>query len=295
MGTRRSKLAQIQTERVLLSLRDAWPDLEIHTEYITTSGDRVIGPLRAAGKGAFTGALEDKLIAGQIDIAVHSLKDLPVGPPQGLMLGAILARSTARDALVSSRGWILEALPTDAVVGTSSVRRMAQLRAWRPGIRITPMRGNVDTRIRKVQDGEVDAAVLAEAGLDRLHVKKTSYRLIPLEVMLPAPGQGALAVECRAADTDTLRLLKAIDSADDRHTTVAERTFLKAMGGGCAAPVAAYARKKGDSLVMDASVMAPDGSATVRVHGQGTCAIELGKALAQMARERGAGELMQDA
>ena len=295
VGTRRSRLAQIQTEQVLVSLRDAWPELEIHTKYIATSGDRSMGALRDMGKGAFTGALEQELVAGQIDIAVHSLKDLPTELHQGLMLGAILMRATARDVLISNHGWMLDELPPDAVIGTSSVRRRAQLRAWRSGVRVVPIRGNVDTRIRKMQDGEVDALVLAEAGLSRLCVKEVSYTFIPLDVMLPAPGQGALAVECREADTATVRLLKAIDSADDRRATEAERSFLNAMGGGCAAPVAAYARTEGDSLVMDGAVMAPNGSAVIRVMGRDTSATELGETLARIACGRGARKLMHDA
>ena len=293
-GTRRSKLAQLQTQQVLAKLRVAWPELKVHTEYIVTEGDRISGSLRAAGKGAFTGALEEALGAGQIDIAVHSLKDLPVTLPGTLVLGAICLRSSPRDVLVSASGWTLEEMPPGATVGTSSIRRAAQLRAWRPGIRIIPVRGNVDTRMRKMQTGEVDALVLAEAGLKRLCLEEVPYTIISYEIMLPAPGQGALAVECRKEDKQIQRRLTAIDSAGLRQEAAAERAFLRAMGGGCATPVAAYARTEGDSLVMDAAVIAPDGSETVRVHGNGTSALELGNALAARACARGARRLIQN-
>lgn len=293
-GTRRSRLAQLQTQQVLVKLRAAWPELEIHTEHIVTEGDRISGSLRAAGKGAFTGALEEALMAGQIDIAVHSLKDLPVTLPSGLALGAICLRSSPRDVLVSASGWTLEEMPPDAAVGTSSIRRAAQLRAWRPGIRIIPVRGNVDTRLRKMHAGEVDALVLAEAGLKRLCLEEVPHTVIPFGIMLPAPGQGALAVECRKEDKEIQGRLTAIDSPGLRQEAAAERSFLRAMGGGCATPVAAYARAEGDSLVMDAAVIAPDGSETVRVQGNGTSALELGSALAAMACARGARRLIQN-
>ena len=245
LGTRASPLARAQTERVAASLRAAWPGLVCEARPIVTRGDRTQRsgePLPAiGGKGLFTAELEQALRAGEIDLAVHSLKDLPTEEAAGIVLGAVCQREDVRDCLVARDGLTLAALPARAVVGTSSLRRAAQLRALRPDLEVRSVRGNVDTRIRKVREGELDAVLLAAAGIHRLGLEDAVTEWLPPEVMLPAPGQGALAVQCREGDEALLALLAAIDDPAARAATAAERGFLRALGAGCTAPVAAYA------------------------------------------------------
>lgn len=206
VGTRGSALARRQTEWVCAALRQAWPAVELRLKYFTTAGDRLLDkPLpEIGGKGVFTEELDNALRIGEIDLAVHSLKDLPISDTPGLGLGAVVAREDARDVLISVGGCTLAALPPGARVGTSSLRRSSQLLASRPDLTVVPLRGNVDTRIRKALSGEYDAIVLAAAGVLRLGLHDNIAEYLPLEVMLPAPGQGALAVECRAGDTAVL-------------------------------------------------------------------------------------------
>jgi hydroxymethylbilane synthase len=296
IGTRGSALARWQTDWVRARLQTAWPDLECQTRLFTTSGDRILNkPLpEIGGKGLFTEELENALRNGEIDLAVHSLKDLPIDDAPGLTLGAIPVREDARDVLISRNGWTLDTLPRGARVGTSSLRRSAQLLALRPDLTLLPLRGNVDTRIRKAMNGEYEAIVLAAAGVLRLGLGEHITEYLPFEVMLPAPGQGAMAVQCRADDASVLELLRPLDDPTPRAAVTAERAFLKALGGGCSAPVAAYAISNPQSLIsMTGRVASPDGCRVIRVSGVGADPIALGAELARKALAQGAGEILK--
>lgn len=292
IGTRGSLLARWQSEWVLTALRANWPDLSSQQRLFTTSGDRQLDkPLPAiGGKGLFTEELEHALLAGEIDVAVHSLKDLPVAVTPGLALGAICERADARDVLICPSGAQLLHLPPGARVGTSSVRRSAQLRLARPDLAILPLRGNVDTRLRKAQQGDFDAIVLAAAGVRRLGLEAAITEYLAFDVMLPAPGQGALAVQCRASDDATLALLAPLNHAPTRAAVEAERAFLSHLGGGCAAPIAAYAECSGAVLTLTGLAAAVDGLASVRVTGEGTDPHALGEVLARQALADGASD-----
>ena len=294
-GTRRSMLALAQTRQVAAQLHQIHPGLTVEIRPIVTEGDRTEGPLRQAGRGAFTGSLESALQEGEIDFAVHSLKDLPVETPHELILAAVLNRISARDALVTNEGIVLEDLAPGSRVGTSSQRRRAQLLAWRTDLEIIPVRGNVDTRVRLLEDQEVDGLVLAEAGLLRLGMNGVLHTPINPEIMVPAPGQGALAVECRRSNEKARRILEPLDCPQLRDATTAERTFLRALGGGCSLPVGAWAQWKNGSLSMTALVSARDGSRSVRVNGRGRRAQDLGRSLAEEACHQGAFELLNNA
>ncbi len=299
LGTRTSKLALWQTNHICTLLRAVWPDLICEIVHFSTQGDKTQAegkPLpEVGGKGLFTAELEEALRSGEIDLAVHSLKDLPVENAPGLTLGAIPQREDVRDALIARNGWTLATLPAAARVGTSSTRRAAQLRAIRPDLDITSIRGNIDTRIRKVSNGNYDATLLALAGLNRLELGGVISEILGLDVMLPAPGQGALAVQCRQHDPEVLHLVKPLDNLAARAATYAERSFLAALGGGCSAPVAAYAAgADGDFLRLHALVAAPDGSQIIRVAGDGSSAL-IGQQLAQKALSQGADDILQRA
>ncbi len=296
VGTRTSALALRQTGLVVEALRAARPGLEVEVVRVVTRGDRTQAsgvPLPEIGtKGLFTAELEQGLRAGSIDLAVHSLKDLPTEEPAGVTIGAVCLREDPRDALVTRGGATLASLPSGATVGTSSVRRAAQLLAARPDLRVVPVRGNVDTRVRKVRDGELDAAVLALAGLLRLGLDGDVGEVLPLELMLPAPGQGALAVQCRADERRTLEALAAIDDAGARDAVTAERAFLRDVDGGCSAPVGAYAEVVRPGIVRLRIVVSYlDGRDVVREEGEGE-PVEIGRALAGRALAAGAGRVL---
>jgi hydroxymethylbilane synthase len=263
---------------------------------VTTDGDRdQATPLQAiGGQGVFTSALERALRAGEIDFAVHSLKDLPIEQSGDLSLAAIGSREDARDALVSRNKWTLASLPKGARVGTCSTRRSAQLKAIRPDFTLLPLRGNVDTRVRQVESGAFDAIVLAAAGLHRLGLHHVITQYLSLDEMLPAPGQGALAVQCRADDVRTCAIIAPLDEAAVRGATDAERGVLEGLGGGCSAPVAAYAETLDGGLSLRAVVASHDGQTMVRVDARGALANAraLGLALAAQARAQGAGALI---
>ncbi|MFN2106745.1 MAG: hydroxymethylbilane synthase [Candidatus Promineifilaceae bacterium] len=294
IGTRKSQLALWQTNHVRKELLAAWPELAFAVRTFTTTGDQVLDrPLPAiGGKGLFTEALESALRSGEIDIAVHSLKDLPVADPPGLTVGAVLSRADVRDILISRAGFDLQTLPPGAVVGTSSLRRQAQLLAARPDLEVRSIRGNVETRIRKVMEGQYDAAVLASAGVQRLGLNDHEGRLLSLNEMLPAPGQGALAVQCRAADEDSLALLAAINDEAVRSAVTAERSFLYALGGGCAVPVAAYAQATDEGWQLQGLVADPAGRPLVRVSDCGRDPLALGQELAGQAALAGANAIL---
>ncbi|HET9915284.1 MAG TPA: hydroxymethylbilane synthase, partial [Anaerolineales bacterium] len=266
-ATRPSPLARAQTAHVIRSLQAAWPDLECEEQIITTQGDRIVdGPLpEIGGKGVFTGELESALLAGEVDAAVHSLKDLPVEEMPGITIASIPARDAAFDVLVSANGQTLADLPEAARVGTSSPRRRAQLLACRPDLTILPVRGNVDTRVRKLISGEYDAIVLAAAGLTRLGLQEHITEILPLDVMLPAPGQGALGVQCRAEDQETLKLLASIHDPLTFAAVTAERAFLAELGGGCSLPVGAFAQKNDGQIILTGGVVSVDGKRAIRL------------------------------
>lgn len=251
-ATRGSALALVQTELASQALRVLDPGLTIETVEVRTEGDRDRStPLSVlGGRGVFVRAVEEALLEGRADIAVHSLKDMPTTQLPGLVLAAVLPRADLRDALVSREDGTLADLPPGARVGTSSRRRAALLRALRPDIEAVEIRGNVDTRLRRVAGGEYDAAVLAAAGLERLGRIGEASELFAPERFLPAPGQGAIVVQCRADDAATIERLAAIDDRMTHLATDAERGFLAALGSGCSLPVGAYARIDGGTLTL---------------------------------------------
>ncbi len=293
-ATRPSALARRQTAHIISLLQAAWPGLECREQVITTAGDRVLDrPLSELGeKGLFTRELEKALLCGEAHVAVHSLKDLPVEKTPGIVLGAVPARDSALDVFIAPNGETLSNLPKGARVGTCSLRRTAQLLAHRPDLNILPLRGNVDTRLRKAVNGEYDAIVLAAAGLNRLDLEKHITETLPLDLMLPAPGQGALAVQCRADDTETLRLLDAIHDAATYAAVSAERAFLSGLGSGCSLPVGAFAQKNNGTIILTGAVISVDGKQSVRLSAAGVEPQELGERLAQLVLERGAVDLL---
>ena len=296
-ATRPSALARWQTAHVIQLLQAAYPGLECTEDVITTTGDRLLDrPLpEIGGKGLFTSELEKALLTGNVQAAVHSLKDLPIEESPGLVIAAIPEREAAQDVLVSAAGQRLMDLPEGARVGTSSIRRAAQLLARRPDLAILPLRGNVDSRLRKVWNGEYDAIVLAQAGLLRLGLQAHISEVFPLEVMLPAPGQGALAVQCRADDEETQRLLAAIHHPLTAAAVEAERAFLSGLGGGCSLPVAAFAQKNNGTIILTGAVISPDGKQEIRLSAADADQDpqKLGQRLADLVLERGAAELLK--
>jgi len=297
LGTRASTLARWQTAHVGAMLRAAHPDLACEEITISTEGDRdARTPLpEIGGKGVFTEALEQALRAEEIDLAVHSLKDVPVEDLPGLVLAALCCRTDPRDVVIAREGWTLDTLPAKAVVGTCSTRRSAQVLALRPDLRLADLRGNVDTRVRKAREGAYDAIVIAAAGVTRLGLGDAISEYLPLERVLPAPGQGALAVECRTDDAATLALVRTLDDPVVRAAVLAERGFLEGLGGGCAAPIAAHATVDGHGMVRVRGLVASlDGRRVIRVEAMGAArdARAVGLGLAAEALQRGAGELL---
>ncbi len=298
IGTRASRLALWQTDFVVRLLVAAAPGTECRTVPIQTHGDASDRPLtEIGGRGVFTEKLEEHLRSGEIDVAVHSLKDMPVEEPAGLVVGAVVGREETREALVSRGHVSLASLPMGAIVGSSSTRRQAQILSRRPDLVIRPIRGNVETRIRKVREGQFDATVLAGIGILRLGLEIEITEWLETEEFLPSPGQGAIAVQCRIQDDAMLRLLDAIDQKDLRAAITAERAFLRELGGGCAAPVAALALVEPStrSIRMRGKVLSPDGSRSVDVEGAAEDPMELAGQLAQTALRAGAAEILAEA
>jgi hydroxymethylbilane synthase len=294
-ATRPSALARWQTARVIQLLQAAHPGLVCREYVMTTTGDRVLErPLpEIGGKGLFTRELEEALLSGRVHAAVHSLKDLPVEDTPGIVVASIPERESAHDALVSAQAWTLSDLPEGARVGTCSLRRAAQLLARRPDLIILPVRGNVDTRVRKVLQGEYNAIVLAQAGLTRLQLQAHISEVFPLDIMLPAPGQGALAVQCRAEDRETIALLSAIHDPQAAAGVSAERAFLSGLGGGCSLPVAAFAEKNDGTIILTGAVISSDGKQAIRLSAVDNEPHRLGERLADLVLERGGGELLK--
>jgi hydroxymethylbilane synthase len=284
LGSRGSPLALWQARHVAARLQGAWPELAVDITIIKTEGDqRTDVPLTSSfGKGVFVKEIEDALLNGAIDLAVHSLKDLPTETPDGLAIAAIPARHDARDALVSAKARAVAKLGVGAIVATGSPRRRCQLLHARPDLRFTLVRGNVDTRLRKLREGQFDALILAVAGIERLGLTDAPFSPIPYSVCLPAPGQGALAIETRAGDEPTRRLVAPLDDATAAACVAAERGFLAALGAGCLAPAGALATIAGGSLRLDAMLGSPDGKTLKRESTEGppSQAVALGAALA---------------
>ncbi|HSL29674.1 MAG TPA: hydroxymethylbilane synthase [Anaerolineales bacterium] len=294
-ATRPSVLARWQTVRIIQLLQAAHPGLECNEHLVTTAGDRLLDrPLpEIGGKGLFTGELEEALLSGKVHAAVHSLKDLPVEDTPGILVAAIPEREAAYDVLVSAQGWTLFDLPEGARVGTCSPRRAAQLLVRRPNLNVLPLRGNVETRLQKLWNGEYDAIVLAQAGLIRLGLQAHISEVFSLDVMLPAPGQGALAVQCRADDVITRELLATIHDPVTAAAVYAERAFLASLGGGCAVPVAAFAETHDQTIILTGAVFSEDGKQIISLSGAGMEPDKLGKQLADLVLERGAAELLK--
>ncbi len=300
IGTRKSELALWQANFVAAALQRVYPSAKVELVTHVTQGDKILDqPLaQMGGKGVFTAELETALLAGEIDCAVHSLKDLPTENPAGLILGAVTERARVNDVLISRSGLALEDLPQGATIGTGSLRRTAQLRMYRDDFNIIDIRGNVPTRVNKVfaENSLYDAIILAQAGVDRLNLSARITQILPLELMLPAPGQGALGVQCREGDDRFAALTHLATLA----CVTAEREFLSALGGGCAVPVAAYATLNGDELFLRGRVGSVDGSQTIDVEATKpfdesfpqNLARELGQQAGQMALANGANSLL---
>ncbi len=296
IATRRSPLARWQANHVAALLRAHEPGLEVRLHELVTRGDKIldVALARVGGKGLFVKEIEDALLAGQAEMAVHSMKDLPAVLGEGLAIGAMPEREDPRDALCSPRHRTFAALPEGARVGTSSLRRGAQLRSRRPDLRIEVVRGNVETRLRKAGEA-LDAVVLAYAGLKRLGLAEHATQVFSTDEMLPAVAQGALAVEARDSDAGTLARLAPLDHPGTRQRVEAERGLLRRLEGGCQVPIAAHATLEGGRLTLRALVASIDGREVVRGERTGPAAEarSLGEALAEELLARGAGEILR--
>ncbi|MDZ5444640.1 hydroxymethylbilane synthase [Micromonospora sp. 4G57] len=299
LGTRGSALAMAQSGQTAEALTAA-TGRDVELVEVVTAGDRSSAPVHRLGVGVFVSALRDALAARTIDFAVHSYKDLPTAAAPGLHIAAVPPRQDPRDALVAKGGRTLAELPPGAVVGTGALRRIAQLHALGLQLEVTPIRGNVDTRLRRVlgPDADLDAVVLARAGLARLGRTDVITETLDPMLMLPAPAQGALAVECRADDTDLVELLAVLDHAPSRAAVTAERALLATLEAGCTAPVAAYGElaegDAGEEIYLRGAVISPDGTRDLRLSRTGTPAdaAEIGKALAAELLELGADSIL---
>ncbi len=298
IGTRGSKLALWQAQHVAARLRELNPGLVVELQHIVTTGDKILDvPLaQIGGKGLFTKELETAMLAGEIDLAVHSLKDMPTELPPGLILTATTTRLDPHDAFVSRRYGSLAELPTGATVGTSSLRRKAQLLRLRPDLRIENLRGNLDTRLRILDEGQYDAIVLAAAGLRRLGWSDRITALLSPEECLPAVGQGVLAIEARAADAEVLAAVAGLDDAGSRACVTAERTFLAVVEGGCQVPVGVYGRMTGEKLSLQARILSLDGMRCVEGEtvGDPAQAAILGDSLARRLLAAGGAEILAE-
>jgi hydroxymethylbilane synthase len=300
IATRRSRLALWQAEHVRQRLKALRRGLEVELVPLSTRGDELleVSLAKEGGKGLFVKELEAALAEGRAEIAVHSMKDVPADLPPGFALAAILAREDPRDAFVSQHHANLAALPVGAVVGTSSLRRQAQIAARYPALAIRPLRGNVDTRLAKLDRGEYAAIVLAAAGLKRLGLETRIRSHLSVEESLPAAGQAALGIECLAARADVIDLVQSLQNADASACVRAERAVNRALGGSCTIPLGAYAEKAAESaggrLRLRALVASPDGKRMARAEGEGEAARpeELGLRVAGLLRERGAAEIL---
>ena len=297
IGTRGSLLAKWQAEFVRKQLF-AVAGVEAEIVIIKTSGDKLqMSPLsQIGGKGIFIKELEEALLEETIDLAVHSVKDIPTDTPSRLMFPAVCRRADVRDCVVGANGATLATLRQGARIGTGSLRRQAQLRHLRPDLDVRDLRGNVDTRLRKVESGEYDAVMLAKAGLDRLGWSERITEILAPEIFLPAVGQGAVAVECRLRDAEAAEVVAGLDDAETRTAIIAERALLAALHGGCQVPLGAWARMERGELVMEACVCSVDGLQYVKQRATSAPeqAAELGKNMASLLIEAGAQEILEE-
>jgi hydroxymethylbilane synthase len=286
----------LQDEEVLRELRPLYPDVDFQVVTVRTRGDvNASGPLTGMGIGIFVKEIERELLEGRLDMAVHSLKDLPTKLPEGLALGAVLHRQDPRDVLVNRWHCPLDQLPQGARIGTSSPRRQAQLKRLCPQAVAVPIRGNVETRLRKALGEECDGAILAAAGLIRLGLAEHVAEYLSPQQFVPPPGQGALAVEVRADDSDMLELLRPIEHPETRFAVTAERAFLEKLGGGCQLPVGAYARSEGELMLITVFLSSPDGRKAFRAKLEGLThdPLQLASDAYLALVERGGGELLE--
>ncbi|MDB5084416.1 MAG: hydroxymethylbilane synthase [Bacilli bacterium] len=295
VATRRSSLALTQTAQVCGALESAWPELTINTLQLTTRGDQIVNVSlsKVGGKGLFTQEIEDALLAGQADFAVHSMKDMPTEFPAELLIGAVPPRLDPRDVLISRSGAPLMQLPHGARVGTSSLRRALCLKEARPDLEVVNLRGNIDTRIRKLDTEGLDAIVLAAAGLLRMGWISRITEYLSVDLMLPAAGQGALAIQCRADHQEMLDILKAIEDPVTRIAITAERTFLKRLNGGCQVPIGGHARIAADGRIRFlAMVGTPDGATVLHAQAEGVDPVAVGNEAANELLARGAAAIL---
>ncbi|MBW4553402.1 MAG: hydroxymethylbilane synthase [Aphanocapsa sp. GSE-SYN-MK-11-07L] len=300
IGSRKSQLALVQTYWVQETLQKHFPDRSFEVHTMSTQGDKILDVALAkiGDKGLFTKELELGMLNQETDFAVHSLKDLPTNLPEGLMLGCITERENPADALVvhsNHQDKQLDTLPAGAVIGTSSLRRLAQLRHHFPHLAFKDVRGNLNTRLAKLDAGEYDALILAAAGLQRLGFSDRIHQVIPTEISLYAVGQGALGIECREGDTEVLSLLKVLEHRPTAQRCLAERAFLRELEGGCQVPIGVNTRFEADQLVITGLVASLDGQKLIKdtVSGLPATAEQLGLELAQRLRQQGAQEILE--
>jgi hydroxymethylbilane synthase len=293
IGSRGSQLALWQANHIAALLQEQGHEVEL--EIIKTTGDKItdVALAKVGTKGMFTKEIEDALAENRVDLAVHSLKDLPTELPPGFELVAVTTRVDPRDVFLSVRFDTVDDLPIGARVGTSSLRRQAQLKAIRPDIVVHPLRGNVDTRVRKLEQGEYDAIILAAAGVTRLGKTQFVKQVLSEEIMCPAAGQGALGIEIRAADVEMRKYLAFLNDPDSRSTTTCERALLNRLGGGCQVPIGAYAEMKDGGLQLTAVVADSDGSTVIREQRSGTDPVALGEEVGEALLERGATRILE--
>ncbi len=293
IGSRGSQLALWQAHHISALLRERGHEVEL--EIIKTTGDKItdVALAKVGTKGMFTKEIEEALAEGRIDLAVHSLKDLPTELSQGFEIAAVTTRENPRDVFCSDKYASIGDLPRAARVGTSSLRRQAQLKAVRPDLDIHPLRGNVDTRLRKLEAGEYDAIILAAAGLNRLGKTQLVRQVIPAAIMCPAAGQGALGIEIRAGDSVTRQYLAFLDDAAARATTTCERALLNKLGGGCQVPIGAFAEVRDGRLHLEAIVADPDGSKILRESRDGSDPVQLGESVGEILLQRGGDAILE--
>jgi len=295
VGSRRSKLALTQTKWVIQQLKRLNPSYEFEIKEIVTKGDKILDVTlsKVGGKGLFVKEIEQAMLNKEIDMAVHSMKDMPAYLPEGLTIGCIPEREDHRDVLISKDGLTLDQLPAGAKIGTSSLRRGAQILAHRPDVKIQWIRGNIDTRLKKLETDDYDAIVLAAAGLSRMGwTKDVVTQFLDPDICLPAVGQGALAVECRKDDEELLSLLQGLNSIDTAQSVAAERAFLQKMDGGCQVPIAGYAHVKGEEVVLTALVASPDGKTVYKEMAAGGNPEQVGEEVARRMIRMGAKQLI---
>ncbi len=298
IGSRGSELALWQTHYVKETLEKRFPEINLEIKIIKTTGDKMLDVALAkiGDKGLFTRQIETALLNKEIDLAVHSLKDLQTVQPQGLMIGAISARETPNDVLISEKYASIDDLPEGAKVATGSLRRKSQLLNYRPDLQIFEIRGNVPTRLKKFAESDLDAMILAFAGVHRLNLDKHIAEIIPFEIILPAVGQGAMAVEIRENDSELKELIAVINDAETEICVTAERAFLRALEGGCQVPIGANAVLKDDKIQLEGMVGSLNGKLNLRekITGEKSEAENLGKKLAQNLIEKGANEILEE-